>query len=99
MNENEFKEQLKKLAFDFENTERNAMSRKEAILMLKEGRFNDWNKHRKKYPMWVPDLSDMDDRADFESSNLSGVDLSFANLNGANLCFTNLTGANLGVVP
>ncbi len=95
MNEKEFRDQLKKLAFDMAKTEAYAMSREEANETLKEGRFNDWNKHRKQYPMWIPDLSDMNDRADFEGVNLSGIDLSLANLNGANLCDANLSRANL----
>jgi uncharacterized protein YjbI with pentapeptide repeats len=86
---------LQKLAREFALTEANTLSKTEIINIFKEGRLTEWNSHRERYPLWIPEISDMNYKANLEGANLSGCNLSRANINGANLCHADLSNANL----
>lgn len=66
------------------------MTKEEAIELLANGRYVDWNNYRERNPEWIPDLSNLD---------LSNVKLAFDgytenkqfNLTRANLCGANLS--------
>lgn len=62
------------------------MTREEAMNLLRNGRYRDWNNYRKQNLDWIPDLSNID---------LSEIKLVFSEYSQFNFTKANLCGANL----
>ncbi len=84
------------------NSEDGALSRDEAVAMLKRS-VEEWNKYREAHPCWdKPTLSTFENPTDLQGIELSGANLggSFlrkVNLKRANLIFANLCNADLAL--